>query len=117
MHGGARTGRPSSTTSSVERVAGALGTLVGSALRARGSATVNQLQQTQPKAVSAPVEKAFVDEARCSGCGICVRSCTAGAIQMNGVARIDADKCTGCGDCVAACPRGAISLRQLPSGR
>ena len=52
-----------------------------------------------------------VDEALCRGCGVCMRVCPTGAIQLvNGVARIDAAKCESCKNCMAACPFGAIRV-------
>ncbi|MGC8789614.1 DUF362 domain-containing protein [Caldisericum sp.] len=58
-------------------------------------------------------KKAYVNEARCIGCGICENACGFHAIKVqNGVAKVDIEKCTGCGDCVRVCPRGAISLQE-----
>jgi len=110
---GSGRGTQHSAVPSLECVASALGTLVGSAQRSRASSPAVQPQQPQRKVISPAAKKAFVDEGRCSGCGICVRACAAGAISMGRLPKIDTDKCTGCGDCVTACPRGAISLREL----
>ena len=45
----------------------------------------------------------------CKGCGLCVRSCPAGAVHLvGGAAVIDADACTGCGACMEECPLHAI---------
>jgi ferredoxin len=54
--------------------------------------------------------KAYVDESKCIGCGICADFCEVGAISVNGKAKIQLSKCLGCGDCVSSCPRQAISL-------
>lgn len=43
----------------------------------------------------------------CDGCGACVRSCPAGAIEESRPRRTDGEKCISCGRCVAVCPRGA----------
>lgn len=58
---------------------------------------------------------AVVDEAKCSGCGECVRLCPYDAYEprprkSKAKARVEAKKCYGCGICRTACARGAISL-------
>ncbi len=67
---------------------------------------------------TSPLEVVEVDEALCSGCGICVMTCPYEAPHLiekdvNGVSdrfsSVDAEKCMGCGLCVAACPMGAIA--------
>lgn len=51
----------------------------------------------------------WVDVARCTGCGECVKVCPAGAIALvDGKAHVYEEKCTGCGVCVDACPEGVI---------
>ena len=48
---------------------------------------------------------------RCTGCGICLESCQAGAITLvNGRAKIDHGICQGCALCIAVCPEEAISV-------
>jgi len=65
-----------------------------------------------------PLETVVVDEARCSGCAICVMTCPYEAPhliekEVNGVmdrfSEVDAEKCMGCCMCVAAFPMGAIA--------
>ena len=67
---------------------------------------------------TSPLETVTVDEALCSGCGICVMTCAYEAPKLiekevEGVtdrfAKVDAERCMGCGHCVAACPTGAIA--------
>lgn len=53
-----------------------------------------------------------IDEAKCTGCGLCADACHEGAIAMiDGKARLVRDDfCDGFGDCLPACPAGAISF-------
>ena len=54
-----------------------------------------------------------LDSDACSGCGVCVSSCTTEAIAMAGdKPEFDPAKCTACGDCVEACPCQAITLNK-----
>ena len=51
----------------------------------------------------------YVDENRCSGCGVCVEVCPTGAMSLrSGVAVIDQERCTQCEACFHACPEQAI---------
>jgi MinD superfamily P-loop ATPase len=51
----------------------------------------------------------FIDEERCTGCGLCLDACVQGAIALGeGGATIDQSLCSGCAACVAACPQAAI---------
>jgi heterodisulfide reductase subunit A len=55
---------------------------------------------------------AIVDEAKCSGCHVCLALCPYGAIHYEkdlGIARINEALCKGCGTCVGACPSKAIN--------
>ncbi|MCC5857047.1 MAG: electron transport complex subunit RsxB [Ectothiorhodospiraceae bacterium] len=58
---------------------------------------------------------AWIDEARCIGCTLCIQACPVDAIigahrQMHTVIR---DHCTGCELCVAPCPVDCIELLPL----
>ena len=63
------------------------------------------------ESVSGTEEKNIcVDEAKCIGCSICARSCTAEAISIvNKKAVIDSRLCLGCGMCAVRCPKQAIT--------
>ena len=53
-----------------------------------------------------------IDEAACTGCGLCVTACHEGAIGLvGGKARLLRDDCCdGLGDCLPVCPADAISF-------
>jgi heterodisulfide reductase subunit C2 len=67
---------------------------------------------------TSPLTPVQVDEALCSGCGICSMVCPYQAPslfekvvdgEIDRFAQVDPNKCMGCGTCVGACPLGAIS--------
>lgn len=52
-----------------------------------------------------------VDRALCTGCGLCLDACQAGAIALvDGWARIDEAACIDCGSCARVCPQDAILM-------
>ncbi len=53
-----------------------------------------------------------IHEEKCNGCGICVKACHEGAIQIvDGKAKLISDiYCDGLGDCLPGCPEGAIEI-------
>ncbi len=59
-----------------------------------------------------PIEEttAFIDEEKCSGCGICVNVCPYEAIKLTdkGIVEINEILCKGCGSCAVACPSSVI---------
>jgi heterodisulfide reductase subunit A len=59
---------------------------------------------------------AFVNEAACSGCKVCLALCPFSAItfsETEKLSHINEALCKGCGVCVAACPAGAIVGRHF----
>jgi heterodisulfide reductase subunit A len=56
---------------------------------------------------------AFVDQAKCVGCGVCWSVCPYKAIDQgeNGLAVINEALCKGCGNCSTSCRSGAANLR------
>jgi Pyruvate/2-oxoacid:ferredoxin oxidoreductase delta subunit len=57
----------------------------------------------------------LVDTKKCTSCGICVRDCPLGAIQMQNHKPEVGDKCSRCGACVKFCPEGALELETSAS--
>ena len=59
---------------------------------------------------------AFIDEARCIGCTLCIQACPVDAIL--GTAKrmhtVVAELCTGCDLCVPTCPVDCIDMLPLP---
>lgn len=60
--------------------------------------------------------KVTVDEALCTGCGLCVRDCPAFALELERESREEFrlihyhDRCAYCGQCEDSCRSGAIVL-------
>ena len=63
-----------------------------------------------------PRAAAFIDEARCIGCTLCIQACPVDAIV--GAAKcmhtVIAELCTGCDLCLAPCPVDCIEMLPLP---
>lgn len=55
-----------------------------------------------------------IDEEKCNGCGLCVKGCHEGALQLiDGKAVMISDLyCDGLGACIGECPVGAIELEE-----
>jgi Fe-S-cluster-containing hydrogenase component 2 len=60
-----------------------------------------------------------IDEARCTGCGVCLSLCPQEAIVLEADrAEIRQELCIGCGACISACAQGAIQEAELvPAAR
>ncbi|MFU8796223.1 MAG: CoB--CoM heterodisulfide reductase iron-sulfur subunit A family protein [Dehalococcoidia bacterium] len=68
--------------------------------------------------VKAEAINAFVNEAECEGCGLCVLLCPFQAIELQDrkgsmVAHVNEAVCKGCGTCCAACRSGAINMHHF----
>jgi indolepyruvate ferredoxin oxidoreductase alpha subunit len=77
---------------------------------ARGSCMLVALREASRVGVKPP--KYFVDEAKCTGCGVCYKAFNCPAIYRrdDGKAAIDPALCTGCGECAQVCPFGAFKV-------
>jgi len=56
----------------------------------------------------------FVDQRKCTGCGVCQQLCAFNAIDMDekkNVAVINEALCKGCGVCASSCRSGAVTLK------
>lgn len=62
-----------------------------------------------------------IDEAKCTGCMLCMQICTLGNFGEGSDGSVHATdsgySCFGCGHCVAICPTGAISHAELDSSK
>jgi heterodisulfide reductase subunit A len=59
---------------------------------------------------------AWVDEALCQGCGMCLKVCPYSAIRQDPetqIAQVTQASCAGCGTCGAECPFSAITQRHF----
>lgn len=55
-----------------------------------------------------------IDEAKCDGCGLCIKACHEGALALvEGKARLVSEiYCDGLGACLGECPQGAIIIEK-----
>ena len=57
-----------------------------------------------------------VDRDKCVACGICTKSCGAGALEIRGgLLAVDENKCILCGICVDSCPFSALRIENEQS--
>ncbi|MFA6008210.1 MAG: ATP-binding protein [Candidatus Shapirobacteria bacterium] len=72
------------------------------------------LEEAEP--VSVRIPSLLPD--RCTGCGLCAKSCRFGAIvALGGVVSISRELCKGCGRCVSVCPVSALDEINMTVGR
>ena len=55
-----------------------------------------------------------VDEALCTGCGLCVSYCPYDGAEIQNEQVVFVEACTRCTACVAVCPEYALSLQSRP---
>lgn len=54
----------------------------------------------------------YIDREKCTGCGVCLKSCAVAALSVTNKKAAANDSCVMCGVCVSSCPFGAISMRK-----
>jgi pyruvate formate lyase activating enzyme len=52
----------------------------------------------------------LVNSLQCKGCGLCIATCTFGALELINTVVVDSRKCNGCGECVDVCPQGVLKI-------
>jgi Na+-translocating ferredoxin:NAD+ oxidoreductase subunit B len=92
---------------------------------AAGIARLAALLGRKPKPLNPAIEAearravAFIDEARCIGCTLCIQACPVDAIV--GAAKrmhtVIAELCSGCDLCVPPCPVDCIAMLPLPEAQ
>ncbi len=65
--------------------------------------------------IESPRKLAFIDEARCIGCTLCIAACPVDAIVggFKFMHTVIAQDCTGCELCIAPCPVDCIELHEI----
>ena len=55
---------------------------------------------------------AYIDPARCTGCGYCAVFCLMSCIEPHpdGFYRVDPERCIGCRSCKVNCPYDAVTI-------
>jgi len=62
-------------------------------------------------------EIAEIDTDKCTGCGLCEKTCKFDAVHVKDKkAQIDEFSCEGCGACTIVCPEDAIKLKKIDTG-
>lgn len=51
----------------------------------------------------------------CMGCGLCVKACTSGSLQMvwDFATLVHPEDCASCGECMDVCPHGVIEMKWI----
>jgi heterodisulfide reductase subunit A len=85
---------------------------------AQGQAAAGRIQAilTPGRRLQADPVIVHADEAKCSGCGLCIDLCPYGALSRKedsgliGLISVEPLICRGCGTCVPACPSAALII-------
>jgi Na+-translocating ferredoxin:NAD+ oxidoreductase subunit B len=68
-----------------------------------------------PAEVAVSGFQAHLEEALCASCGACELRCQMHAVsEENGVYSVDYKRCIGCGLCVTTCTTGAMTMERRP---
>ena len=62
------------------------------------------------------MDKAVIDQDRCTACGLCQEHCRFHAIDHDPLYHVNPYACEGCGVCERLCPEGAITLQSDVAG-
>jgi heterodisulfide reductase subunit A len=91
------------------------------------AAAARALGVLSKKSVAVEGTVSWVQEDRCTGCGVCVDTCAYAVLELverpNGtgvsgrVARVNEALCKGCGVCAASCRCGAVDLKGFADGQ
>lgn len=74
------------------------------------SKTVSAVPGTRPEKAAGGAALVPAVNKKCTGCGLCEKECTVGAITGKNT---DKSKCIGCMRCVSVCPSGARGLNPV----
>ena len=53
-----------------------------------------------------------IDKEKCTGCGVCVETCSLEAIKIEEDKAVISEECVECSACISECPQEAISLEE-----
>ena len=91
----------------VTHFTGHLATGFGAALKNLGMGCSSRKGKLQQHSTAKP----SIKSKSCTGCGVCIQWCPAGAIVLQDKkAVMDKVKCIGCGECLAVCRFGAVGF-------
>ncbi len=82
-------------------------------MKLRDRITIESFRRIDRDVILGAIE---IDQDKCTGCGLCVRACAAGSIELKDKKarmRTVFPICHACADCVAICSRKAIRMTRF----